>query len=332
LKISFIDLIRSAFEKRDAKFRQRLSIFLICLVISVIIWFTIKLSDDYDKVLQMPVTFINLPKNKVLTYASDTVLQVEVLEKGSDLFRRIYIENISPVQISLRFLPVYPKGGDYHGYITTSSLINDIEREQNLLGMIVSISPDTIYLSFEPERSRKLPVKASFELTFEKQYMRYGAVTFSPDCVTVRGPEKIINELDSVSLGKIRLGLLNQNYMGEKTFQKDSINHSLSFYPGTVTYSIPVEKFTEAEMEVPVKVINTNGLKIKTFPDKVRVFYTVALKDYPKVEPGMILVAADLSKVNVAKEDKLKVMPGHYPSFIHINKTDPEKVEFIIIK
>jgi len=150
LKISFIDLLRSIFGKKDEKFRQRLSIFLVCLVISVIIWFTIKLSDDYDTVIQIPVTFTHIPKNKVLTFASDTVLQVEILEKGSNLLRMLYLQEITPAAISLRFLPLYPKGDVYQGIISPSLLINEIEREQNLLGKIISISPDTIYLSFQP--------------------------------------------------------------------------------------------------------------------------------------------------------------------------------------
>ena len=283
-------------------------------------------------VIQMPVTFTHLPKNKILTFASDTTLQVEILEKGSNLFRMIYLEEIEPVTISLRFLPVYPKGGIYQGIITPSLLINEIEREHSLLGKIISVSPDTIYLSFEPEKTRKVPVKASFDLTFEKQFMRYGPVTFSPDCVTVKGPEKIIKELDSVTLGSIKLDQLNRNYTGEKSFRKDSSNQNLSFYPQSVTFSFPVEKFTEAETEIPVKTINTGGLKVKTFPDKVRIFYTVALKDYPKVEPGMILAVADLSMVNLSEDDKIKLSLESYPSFIRINKIEPEKVEFIIIK
>jgi hypothetical protein len=332
LKISFIDLIRSAAGRRDEKFRQKLTIFLICLVISVIIWFTIKLSDEYDTVIQMPVTYTHLPKNKVLTYSSDTILQVEILEKGSNLFRYLYVEGVEPAVISLRFLPLYPKGGSYHGIITPSLLINEIEREQNLLGKIVSISPDSIYLTFEPEKSRKLPVKASFDISFEKQFMRYGAVVFSPDCVTVKGPEKIINEMDSVSLGEIKLGKLDQNYTANKNFPKDSSNQHLSFYPDAVTYSIPIEKFTEAEMEVQVKIMNANGLNIKTFPDKIKVVYTVALKDYPKIEPGMIIAVADVSSANLLMEDKIKVGLESYPSYIRINKIEPEKVEFIIIK
>jgi len=332
LKISFIDLIRSILGKRDEKFRQRLFIFLVCLVISVIIWFTIKLSDEYDTVIQIPVTFTHIPKNKVLTFASDTALQVEILEKGSNLLRMLYLEEIKPATISLRFLPVYPKGDVYQGIITPSLLINEIEREQNLLGKVISINPDTIYLSFETEKTKKVPVKASFDLTFEKEFMRYGPAVFSPDFVTVKGPETKINYLDSASLGVIKLNQLNQNFAGEKSFSRDSTNQNLSFYPDKVSFSIPVEKFTEAETEVPVKIINTNGLKVKTFPDKVRVFYTVALKDYPKIEPGMISAIAAISKVNMAEEDKIKVSLDSYPSFIRINKIEPEKVEFIIIK
>jgi hypothetical protein len=332
LKISFIDLIRSIFGKKDEKFRQRLSIFLVCLVISVIIWFTIKLSDEYDTVIQIPVTFSHIPKNKVLTYASDSVLQIEIFEKGSDILRMNYLEKIAPTSISLRFLPLYPKGEEYQGIITTSILINDIEREQNLIGKIISISPDTIYLYFETEKARKVPVKARFDLTFEKEFMMYGPAVFSPDSVLVKGPENKLNDVISASLGVIKLDQLNQNVTGEKNFSKDSANRNLSFYPDKISFSIPVEKFTEAETEVTVKIINNNGLKVKTFPDKVKVFYNVALKDYAKIEPGMISAVADISAVNLLEEDKIKVSLESYPSFIRINKTEPEKVEFIIIK
>ena len=332
MRISFIDLIRSAFGTRDEKFRHKLSIFLICLVISIIIWFTIKLSDEYDAVIQIPLTFTNIPKNKVLTYVSDSALQVEILDRGSNLIRMIYVEEIDPVSISLRFMPIYLKAGVYQGMITTSMLINEIEREKNLPGKIVSISPDTIYLSFETEKSKKVPVKADFDLTFEKQFMRYGAVDFTPDCVIVKGPQFLIDALDSASLGEIAVDQLSQNYSGEKYFPKDSINRMLSFNPDVVSFSIPVEKFTEAEADIPVKLINSENLNVKIFPDKVKVLYTIALKDYQKVEPGMIVAHADLSSINLSEDGKIKVGLESYPSYIRINKLVPEKVEFIIIK
>lgn len=332
MKISFIDLIRSATRQRDEKFRKKLYIFLVCLVISVIIWFTIKFSDEYDVVIQMPVTYSHLPKNKVLTSTSDTVLQVEIVEKGSNLFRLLYIDRVRPVTVSLRFLPLYLKGNSYHGVITPSLLINEIEREQNLLGKIVSVSPDSIYLTFETEKSRKLPVKAKLNLTYEKQYMRYGHVKFNPDSVTVKGPERIIEKLDSVSLGEIKLEKLDENYSGVKRFSSDSANQYLTITPNQVSYSVPVEKFTEAETEVPVNIINTNGLKIKIFPNRVKIFYTVALKDYARIEPGMISMVADLATVNLNEDGKISVKTESCPDFIRINKIEPDEVEFIIVK
>ncbi|MCU0371588.1 MAG: hypothetical protein MUC31_09260, partial [Bacteroidales bacterium] len=160
----------------------------------------------------------------------------------------------------------------------------------------------------------------------------HGPISFSPDCETVKGPERIIDRLDSVSLGMIRLDQLNQNYTGNKSFPEDSSNVNLTFSPSTITYSLPVEKFTEAETVVPVKIMNTGGLKVKIFPDKVKIYYTVTLKDYPRAEPEMIHAVADFSPVSLTGDDKIKVSLESYPSFIRINKIEPEKVEFIIIK
>lgn len=330
--MSLQDLFRSIYGKRDEKIRKRFSIFLVCVGISCIIWFTIKLSEEYDIVVQYPIQFTHLPKNKALTSISDTVLQVEVIDKGSNLFRMLYVENLKPVEISLRFLPLYPKNGIYYGIITPSLLLNEIERDKDLLGKIISISPDSIYLSFEAEKSRKIPVKADFDLTFEKEFMKVGSSVFKPDCVTVKGPESKVELLDSVSLGHIRLEQLDESYSGHRSFSKDSLYQNLSFNPQEVSFTVPVEKYTETEILIPVKPLNTGGLNIKLFPDKVNVIYTVALKDFGRVEPGMILAYADFSSINPSEDDKIKVELESFPAFIHISRIEPEKVEFIIIK
>jgi hypothetical protein len=305
---------------------------MVCLGISIIIWITIKLSDKYDTVIQIPVTYTNIPKDKVMTYASDTVLHIEIFEKGSDILRMNYLQKIAPVAVNLKYLPLFPKDGEYEGIITTSLMINDIERDLNMIGKILAIRPDSIYLFFDTEKMRKVPVNAKFNLTFEKEFMQYGPAVFTPDSVEVKGPENSINEVKFASLGVIKHDKLSQNFRVEKRFANDSTNRNLTFYPSRVMVSIPVEKYTEAETEVPVKTINSNGLKIKTFPDKVRVFYNVALKDYSKIEPGLIVAVADISTVNLVDEDRVKVNLESFPSYIHINKIEPEMVEFIIIK
>ncbi len=332
MKISFKDFIRSLLGRRDENFRKRLGIFLTCLIISVIIWFTVKMSNEYDTVIQMPLRFTNVPADKVITFVSDSTLQVEVVERGSNLFRMLYLDQPEPVTISLRFTPFYQKDGYYSGIITPSLLINEIEREQSLLGKIISVSPDTIYLRLEPEKVTKVPVRAKFDLQFEKQYMSIGKPAFEPDCVIVRGPGRFIEGLDSASLGTISLRHLKDPATIYKIFDADSNLPSLTFEPEIVKVSIPVTKFTESSLEVPIEIINSNNLKIKAFPEKVKITYTVSLENYKEIEPGLIRAVVDYSTTASSVEAKLKVKIDQAPPFIYIKSIEPEKVEYIIIK
>lgn len=332
MKISFIESFRSASGKKDEKFRRSFYVFLVSLVTSVIIWFTVKLSNEYNTVISMPVKFSQLPMNMTLTSVSDSLLKVEVVDKGSVLFKLMHLQKPKPANISLRFTGFYLDNGVFHGIVVPSLYINDIEREHGLLGKINSISPDTIYLTAERVKSRKVPVTATYDLTYEKHFQGYGNIVLEPDCVMVKGPGQMIDRLDSVSLGMISSHNMNQNMSINKGFPKDSAYRLFTFNPDQVKITLPVEKYTEAEIEVPVQAINTNNLNIKTFPDKVKVIYTVALKDYAMVEPDMLTITADFSGVNPNQENKVRLRPEKAPLFIRINKIEPERVEFIIVK
>ena len=332
MKSSLTDLFRSAFGPKDEKFRQKLSIFFVCLVISVIIWFSIKMSNEYDTVVEIPLTFTNLPKNKVLTGMSDSLVQVEILEKGIDLFRRKYIHYSTPATISLRNLSLYNRNGVYEGIVHPSAFISDIEHEHDLLGKVLSVKPDSIYLTFESQRSKKLPVKASMDITFEKQYMLYGGVVFEPDCVVVKGPSRLTESLDSAFLGSIVAEKLSKKISFDRYFDQDSVNRFLEFSPQVVRVSIPVEKYTESETEADIKIVHSREPKVKLFPDKVKVYYKVALKDFSRIEPGMISVVADFSDIDYSIDDKVRVKLESWPDFIQISRIEPEKAEFIIIR
>ena len=332
MKSSLAELIRSAFGPKDEKFRQRFTIFLVCLLISIIIWFSIKLANEFNAVIEMPLTFTNIPKNKSLVGMSDSLIQVEIVEKGSDLFRMTYLQKPGPATISLKGISLSYKNGVYEGIVIPSTFISDIEHEHDFLGKIITIKPDTIFLTFENQSSRKLPVKASLDLTFEKEYMLYGNILLEPDSVMVKGPARIMEKLDSADLGVISYQNLRNNMVLDKRFPYDSSHYFLDFSPQVIKVTIPVEKYTESEIDADILVINNQDYRIKTFPDKVRIYYNIALKDYSRADPGMISAVADFSNVNVAADDRVKIRIEHHPEFIQINKIEPEKVEFIIIK
>jgi len=96
---------------------------------------------------------------------------------------------------------------------------------------------------------------------------------------------------------------------------------------------IPVEKFTETAIDVPVKVksILKNNL-IKVYPDKVKVSVQVAVKDYKKINSDLFNLEADLGSVFSNNENKLQVKVVSKPDFVRNLKISPERVEFIVFK
>ncbi|HSG67354.1 MAG TPA: hypothetical protein VK994_01510, partial [Bacteroidales bacterium] len=85
LRIRLIELVRKALDPRDKRFRNHLYIFLICCVISLFIWFLIKMSDEYVAEVSMPVKYDNIPSQKLLVRA-DNQINIKIRAKGGDIF------------------------------------------------------------------------------------------------------------------------------------------------------------------------------------------------------------------------------------------------------
>jgi hypothetical protein len=330
LKFKFIELIKSAFGKRDQKFRQRLTIFLVCLVISVFVWFTLKMDNEYQEVVTIRLKFTNPPRTKVLLETSDSVIYVEVHEKGSELLKYKYVMSREALTVNLRNIILTPHGRQSTGYLLTSTLIDDLGFQLGMSGKVVSISPDTLYFTFMRESSRKVPVTAELDIETQKQYMVYGGVIFEPDSVVVK-PDDLLAGLKSVSIGKLSFKNLHDNTSLMAPILFDQKLKYLTAIPNEVNVTIPVEKFTEASLDVPITIVADPGLRIKLFPETVTVSYLVALKDYSQVTPGMFLMVADFRGFDLENEKKIRVRVEEAPPTLKITRIDPERVEFIII-
>lgn len=325
--------MRNAFRQRDAKYRQQLWVFLVCLLISVFVWFSIKMSNEYTTVLPVSVNFSNLPANKSLTEATDTIINIEITERGSELLRLKYFEKDRSATISLKNVRFANVDNYYRGFVTSSLLISQLGHQLDLSDKIKAVYPDTLFILLEQKGYKKLPVTADLDLEFRKQFMLYGNVNFDPDSVMATGPEMILKGLSRASVGKISLKDLDESVTLEKEVIKDSTQQWLTYEPAIVNVTIPVEQFTEAKIELPIEVLrDSSDMKVKLFPESVTVTYIVALKDFDKINPEMFEVAADLRQADLTGENKIRVRVVRKPDFIAISQVEPEKVEFILLQ
>ena len=90
-----------------------------------------------------------------------------------------------------------------------------------------------------------------------------------------------------------------------------------------------MEKFTEKDVEVPIKV--ADSLRMRFFPETMKVKCLVAIKDYASIVPEDFSVAVDRQQLE-ALQPLLDVRLASWPQYVQVLSTSPDKVEYLIVQ
>ncbi|NTW32341.1 MAG: hypothetical protein HGB12_06915 [Bacteroidetes bacterium] len=263
----------------------------------------------------------------------DTILTLKLKTKGFRLLSNKIFYTPYSLNIDVASMLKKKKNKTDYFYIVTSDLYQSIGSQLHFSNNIFSISPDTIFFTMKKLYNKKVPVKPRLNINFEQQYNLSDSVKFIPDSVIVSGIKNIIDTIKFVETAPITLTKINSNKYFSLEFAKKYSNYKLKITPFEIKIFIPVQKYTEASVELPVIVgNNTYNYSVKIFPENVKLTYLVSLDKYKNVTPSMFSAVVDLSNTLSSKSKKLKVNIIKYPSFVKIQKIDPEKIEYIILK
>jgi len=150
LKSDFIDFISNARKRRGDKFRNQLSIFIICLILSAFFWSLVKLSKDYYYTADYRLNYSHIPGNYRLSNYSDSILSLKIKVQGFDFFTERFFRNSDrQYEVSLQNVRVRYKDSRIYGYMLTSPIGKDIAAQANFPSEVHFISPDTIFFQFE---------------------------------------------------------------------------------------------------------------------------------------------------------------------------------------
>jgi hypothetical protein len=297
-----------------------------CIGIAFLLWFANKLTYEYDGYFKAKVNFINLPQDYVI--ASNTINEVSlhVRTKGFYLLLSKLNGNKINLEINASSLPLGKEfiSSQYLKSIVAASL----DKEYNLIG----VQPDTLMYFFDKKFSKTLPVKFNYSLDFESQYGLASNIIIEPITVIISGPKKQIIGLKNLETETISLKNIKQDIFGDaKVISPDFINAALD--PSYVKYTIKVEKYTEHEVDVPVRLINvSSNNNIILYPKKIKVTSLVSLNNFEKINPDMFELVADFSDINFSTDKYVPITLKRQPAFVKNINWSPKKVEYIINK
>ena len=332
MKTEINGLIEKLKRPIQLKFRNKFSVFVICLLISIFLWFLVKMPAVDSSEINYPLKFRNMPEGKILTWSSNNQLKISLIEKGTKMVSSGFLKKKDPLIINLANIRLEKKNGFYQGYLLTSNMVTNFERQLSVFDAILSIYPDTIQFRFEDIMTKKVPVKLNISYDLAPQFKLYGPITITPDSILVSG---LMGAVDTINcLPTITKKITNMNETQELTVKLDikATDNTVDISSTSINVYIPVEEFTESIITVPVEVNTADtAINLKTFPEQVEITYHVFLKDYHRVEPSMFKAVVNFSPV-VKKNNILAIDIIQKPKFITITGVNPAQVEYVILK
>ncbi|MGE5427657.1 MAG: hypothetical protein ACM3O8_07165 [Methylococcaceae bacterium] len=322
-----IKYIKGIYFKND----KRVGSFLVCVIIASGFWFLNALNKTYTVKMLVPVTYTNMPNNKILANKLPDKFELTIKAHGFHILKHKIAYLFYPLEFNVKEMTdnrmniskrtnfIYPA----RQFITelSSQLSNENEME------ILKMKPDTLTFKFDKLGQKWVKVKPLVTVDLEKQYQISGEITTSPDSILANGPQSVLDTLEVVTTNLKRFNAVAQPVKESVSLPK--INEVI-LDTTNVTVNIPVEEYTEEQLSIPVMLKDQpSDVIVKLFPEKVKLTFQVGLSRFHDIDPEDFKLSVSYKDIQQGKQ-RLKVNVELFPSYLYDLKVTPEEIEYLI--
>ena len=300
-----------------------------CLFLSTLFWLISAFSRTTTCTISVPVNFINFPQDKILKEELPTTLSLEIKANGFKLFF-LSIKNLKE-KINIDFKTLKKTSENIYSFSSTTQV--SINRNLNAGIEVLHIKPDFIFVKENKSSIKRVKVVPDVMFDFETSGDLFTDIKSNPEYVYVSGDSSLLNSIDSIVTEKIILSTLDQTIVQRaELILPDESSEKIFISVNNVEISISKDKYTEAELDIPIQVKNLpQGFSIQLFPKKINIKFQVGIKNYSLLEDSLFNAFIDFDKLMPGK-NFISVQVDKKPDFIKNVRLFPEKTEFLLKK
>jgi hypothetical protein len=300
-----------------------LKTFLFFLGFSTFIWVFVQFSKQYITVINLPVSYLNLPKDKILLENSPKSLELSIRDKGFN----IAIYKYFPRQLFIDLNDAKTINGQlvYNLELHKSSIFSQLKLNYEN----VSFLHENLKIDFEQRAVKRVRVNSQINLGFSVGYSALDQIKLQPDSITISGPGNILDTLGQINTEALKIGNINSDIEGKIKLDRANLS-MITFYQDEVSYSLRTDKFTEGKVEIPIEMVNVpQKMNAVIFPKEVIVYYQVSLNEFDKVKPSNFKVIVDF-KNSVDSNGYLLAEIVEKPRIVNNLRLNEIKIQFVI--
>lgn len=318
--------------------RSKALTFLVCFFFSFTAWLFIKLSNEATTVVPVELHVSNIPENLLFTHQSDSTFALSVKTTGIRILTSRNLRRTQRLEVDFSNLQALRNDNENLFFFTSSqaevrfSLFNEITRSD------LKAHPDTIFFTASQAFRKKVPVIVQQELDLRPGFQLYDYPTANPDSVYVSGPENLQDSVMFIATEQFNIQQADKSIETTLPLVNPYPNRQVFLSHNEVDVTIPIEEFTEATAELPLKIdcprINEmdENNRLLLFPEKVTVYYLVALRDVRAISPDMFEAKVSCPDTTARGSTRLRARISEHPALVEIIRTRPSEVEYIWIR
>ena len=321
--MSQLDNIKQKVERKN---RGSAFTFLIFLAISTAAWFLVKLSENYTTQTAFRLLFTEVPADQWIS-SSEQKVKMSLNIDGFHTLRYKMIREPKRV-VTINLNEVSYRQEDDNTYSFSSQYVADKVAELlDINASDITLNDSKIYFDMDWLKSKVVPIVLRSDIKLQRQFGLYGIPTLDPASVTIYGPQEIIDTVRSVRTEMLARANVSESF--SETVSLDLLGGKIQSNTKAVRATVTVEKYTEMDIEVPIRV--ADSLRVRFFPETMSVKCLVAMKDYASVVPDDFTVTVDRQQLE-AMQPLLDVRLAAWPKTVQILSTRPDKVEYLIVQ
>ena len=300
--------------------------FLIFLALSTAAWFLVKLSENYVTQTTFGLQFTDVPTEKWVSSEG----QQQKMSLDIDGFHTLHCKMIREpnrfVTLSLAEVPYRIENGNVYSF-SSQYVAEKVAERLDINTSDITMNDAQVYFTMDALKSRVVPVVFRSDIKTQRQFGLYGIPTIEPASVTIFGPEEVIDTVRSVRTMTVSKTNVSESFT--ESVGLDLLGGAIRSNTSEVKVSVGVERYTEMDVEVPIRV--PNGRMLRLFPENMTVKCHVAMKDYNTIKPSDFEATVDVQQLN-ALQPLLDVKLVSWPDYVQILSTQPDKVEYLIVQ
>lgn len=305
---------------------RKFQVFLLCLIVTSIIWLLIELSKVYSSNATFKAVYSNIPEQALLE--NELLPEVEVTFKATGF--NIINYRLSPHKVTFNLNNM--KISKRSSYILTNNELSRINTQFKGRAELTSISPDTIVVSLGRRKIKRVPLKSNISINFKQGYNFIQPLELDPDSVLISGHENQIDKITQVETEKLVLSDVYEDIIGNLKLKLPDAATNVEVSRNTIEYFGEVDRFTEGSLKIPVVIINEpKGVKLTPYPKEIELTYQAGLTNFSRINADSFSIVFDYNQYkNDTLVQFLTPVIEKQSDLVSSFRLSPRRIEFLI--